>query len=156
MPPRAKGYSKPKDAKGTFKRLFTYLKPFHTMLAMAMVCVLLSSAGGVAGTYLLKPIFNTATSMFQTGSTDFTPLVRQVLLLAAVYALAALANYGSSRLMLGVHTQVLYQIRRDMFAHMEKLPLQYFDTHTHGEIMSRFTNDPDTLREFLGNSLLSV
>ncbi len=156
MPPRAKGYSKPKDAKGTFKRLFTYLKPFHTMLAMAMVCVLLSSAGGVAGTYLLKPIFNTATSMFQTGSTDFTPLVRQVLLLAAVYALAALANYGSSRLMLGVHTQVLYQIRRDMFAHMEKLPLQYFDTHTHGEIMSRFTNDTDTLREFLGNSLLSV
>ena len=156
MPPRAKGYSKPKDAKGTFKRLFTYLKPFHTTLAMAMVCVLLSSAGGVAGTYLLKPIFNTATSMFQTGSTDFTPLVRQVLLLAAVYALAALANYGSSRLMLGVHTQVLYQIRRDMFVHMEKLPLQYFDTHTHGEIMSRFTNDTDTLREFLGNSLLSV
>ena len=154
--PRVKGYGKPKNVKGTFLRLLRYLKPFSKHIIFALLCVCISSLGGVMGTYLLKPIFNIAAGMYETGSTDFSPLIRQVLLLAVVYVSAAAASYCSNRLMLRVHTQILYTIRRDMFAHLEKLPLQYFDTHTHGEIMSRFTNDTDTLREFLGNSLLSV
>lgn len=153
---RKANYGKPQDVKGSLKRLLTYLKPFRLHIIGALLCVVISSLGGVAGTYLLKPIFNRAEEMFKTGSTDFAPLIAGVIRLGSVYVLAAIASFGSSRLMLSVHTRVLYNIRREMFAHMQKLPLQYFDTHTHGEIMSRFTNDTDTLREFLGNSIINT
>ncbi len=149
----AKGFAKPQNVGKTFSRLFSYLKPHAGKLILAALLLLVSSLGGVVGTYLLKPIFNIAADMFQTGSRDFGPILRNIFLLAAVYVAGVGANYGLNRLLLKVNTSVLYEIRCQMYEKLEKLPLQYFDSRTHGEIMSRFTNDTDTLREMLSNAL---
>ena len=149
----AKGFAKPQNVGKTFARLFGYLRPHLGKLLLVAVFLLVSSLSGVVGTYLLKPIFNIAADMFQTGSRDFGPIIRNILLLAAVYIADVAANYGVNRLLLRVNTGVLYQIRCEMYEHLERLPLKYFDSRTHGEIMSRFTNDTDTLREMLSNAL---
>ena len=149
----AKGFAKPQNVGKTFVRLFSYLRPHVGKLIFVAVFLLISSLSGVVGTYLLKPIFNIAAEMFQTGSRNFSPIIRNIVLLAAVYVAGVAANYGVNRLLMRMNTQVLYQIRCEMFEHLEKLPLKYFDGRTHGEIMSRFTNDTDTLREMLSNAL---
>ena len=91
--------------------------------------------------------------MFKTGSRDFGPILRTILLLAGVYVAGVAANYGVNYLLMKMNTRVLCEIRCEMFEHLEKLPLKYFDSRTHGEIMSRFTNDTDTLREMMSNAL---
>ena len=149
----AKGFAKPKNVGKTFARLFGYLRPHVGKLLMVGVFLLINSLSGVLGTYLLKPIFNIAAEMFRTGSRDFGPILRNIVLLAAVYLAGVGANYGTNRLLMKMNTRVLCEIRCEMFEHLEKLPLQYFDSRTHGEIMSRFTNDTDTLREMLSNAL---
>lgn len=149
----ARGFAKPQNVGKTFARLFGYLKPHLGKLILTALFLLISSLSGVVGTYLLKPIFNIAADMFKTGSRDFGPIVRNLLLLAGVYVIGVAANYGVNRLLLRVNTGVLYRIRCEMYEHLEKLPLRYFDSRTHGEIMSRFTNDTDTLREMLSNVL---
>ena len=149
----AKGFAKPQNVGKTFARLFSYLRPHVGKLVMVAVFLLVNSLSGVIGTYLLKPIFNIAADMFQTGSRDFGPIFRNIGLLAAVYVAGVAANYIVNRLLLRVNTGVLYQIRCEMYEHLEKLPLKYFDSRTHGEIMSRFTNDTDTLREMMSMAL---
>jgi len=149
----ARGFAKPKNVGRTFARLFGYLRPHLGKLLLVAALLLVNSLSGVVGTYLLKPIFNIAVDMFQNGSRDFGPILRNILLLAGVYVAGVAANYGVNRLLLRVNTGVLYEIRCEMYEHLEKLPLQYFDSRTHGEIMSRFTNDTDTLREMLSNAL---
>ena len=149
----AKGFAKPQNVGKTFARLFGYLRPHLGKLILAGLFLLVNSLSGVLGTYLLKPIFNIAAEMFETGSRDFGPIIRTIVLLAVVYIAGVAANYGTNRLLLRVNTGVLYQIRCEMYEHLEKLPLKYFDSRTHGEIMSRFTNDTDTLREMISNAL---
>ena len=149
----AKGFAKPQNVGKTFARLFSYLRPHLGKLLAVAVLLLVNSLSGVVGTYLLKPIFNIAASMFETGSRDFGPILRNISLLAAVYVAGVAANYVVNRLLMKVNIHVLYEIRCDMYEHLEKLPLKYFDSRTHGEIMSRFTNDTDTLREMLSNAL---
>ena len=149
----AKGFAKPKNVGKTFARLFGYLRPHAGKLAVVAVLLLINSLSGVVGTYQLKPIFNIAADMFKTGSRDFGPILRNILLLAGVYVAGAAANYGVNFLLMRMNTRVLCEIRCEMFEHLEKLPLKYFDSRTHGEIMSRFTNDTDTLREMLSNAL---
>ena len=149
----AKGFAKPKNVGKTFARLFGYLRPHAGKLAVVAVLLLINSLSGVVGTYLLKPIFNIAADMFKTGSRDFGPILRNIFLLAGVYVAGVAANYGVNYLLMKMNTRVLCEIRCEMFEHLEKLPLKYFDSRTHGEIMSRFTNDTDTLREMLSNAL---
>ena len=149
----AKGFSKPQNVGKTFARLFSYLRPHLGKLIVAGVFLLVNSLSGVVGTYLLKPIFNIAAEMFETGSRNFGPIVRNIVLLALVYVAGVAASYGTNRLLLRVNTSVLYRIRCEMYEHLEKLPLKYFDSRTHGEIMSRFTNDTDTLREMMSMAL---
>ena len=149
----AKGFAKPQNVGKTFARLFSYLRPHAGKLVLVALFLLVNSLSGVVGTYLLKPIFNIAADMFQTGSRDFGPIFRNIGLLAAVYVAGVAANYIVNRLLLRVNTGVLYQIRCEMYEHLEKLPLKYFDSRTHGEIMSRFTNDTDTLREMMSMAL---
>ena len=149
----AKGFAKPKNVGKTFARLFGYLRPHIGKLVVVAVLLLVNSLSGVIGTYLLKPIFNIAADMFKTGSRDFGPILRNILLLAGVYVAGVAANYGVNYLLMKMNTRVLCEIRCEMFEHLEKLPLKYFDSRTHGEIMSRFTNDTDTLREMMSNAL---
>ncbi len=145
--------AKPKNAMQTFLRLFGYLKPNAILIAAIVLCLVVSAGAGVAGTYMLKPIINEIAALARAGSIDLTTLIRNILLLAVIYGFGALSNYAVNRLVLTVSTAALESIRVDLFTKLERLPLKYFDTHTHGEIMSRFSNDTDALREMLGQGL---
>ena len=147
------GQRKPKNAKKTFGRLIGYLKPYLFSLIIIIVGLLVSAGAGVAGTYLLKPIINQIGQMVQTKSGDFTVFFRYLGVLAAIYGVGALMTYVVNRLIVNLSTAVLEAVRVEMFEKLQKLPLRYFDSQTHGEIMSRFSNDTDALREMLGQGL---
>ena len=144
---------KPKNARKTFGRLIGYLKPYLFSLIIIVVGLLISAGAGVAGTYLLKPIINQIEQMVQTKSSDFTQFFSYLTVLAVVYGVGALMTYVVNRLIVNVSTATLEAVRVDMFTKLERLPLRYFDSQTHGEIMSRFSNDTDALREMLGQGL---
>ena len=157
MAPGAHGAQrKPKNAAKTFGRLAGYFKPHLFSLIVIIVGLLISAGAGVAGTYLLKPIINQIEQMVQTKSSDFTVFFTYLGILAAVYGVGALMTYVVNRLIVNVSTAALEAVRVDMFTKLEQLPLRYFDSQTHGEIMSRFSNDTDALREMLGQGLPSL
>jgi ATP-binding cassette subfamily B protein len=157
MAPGAHGAQrKPKNAAKTFGRLAGYLKPYLLSLIVIIVGLLISAGAGVAGTYLLKPIINQIEQMVQTKSSDFTAFFTYLAILAAVYGVGAVMTYVVNRLIVNVSTATLEAVRVDMFSKLEQLPLRYFDSQTHGEIMSRFSNDTDALREMLGQGLPSL
>ena len=156
MPRPMQQGNRPRNVKNTMRRLLHFLQP-HTLRMIAVILlVVISAAGAVVGTYLLKPIFNIAAELFTTGSTDIRVFVGYIVALAAIYLCTAAATYLYNRIVVTVSTRVLMEIRNDMFSHLQRLPIQYFDTHTHGEIMSRFTNDTDTLREMLSSALPNI
>lgn len=103
---------------------------------------------------MLKPILNEYIVPFaNTGTAELSGFLKMIALLFFIYLLGAGSTYLYSRLMLSVSAGTLCRIRKELFSHMEDLPIRYFDAHTHGELMSRYTNDTDTLRELLTNSL---
>lgn len=145
---------KPKNAKKTFGRIMSYLSDYKWMLVLVCVLVALSSGAAVAGTYFLKPIIDDYIApMIGSQNPDFTGLLRMVIMLAVIYALGAVCTYAYNRIMVNVAADSLYKMRMDMFTHMQKLPIRYFDTRTHGEIMSRYTNDIDTMRNMMSQSI---
>lgn len=155
MPPvKMKGTAKPKNAGKTILRLLGYMGAFKALWPLVVVCVLVSSLSRVAGTYLLKPAINDfIIPLIGKQNPDLGGFARLIALIAAIYVCGALATWANSRLMLCISAGTLYKIRTDLFAKMETLPLRFYDTHTHGELMSRFTNDTDTLRDMLSQSV---
>lgn len=156
MPP-ARGtmpMKKPKNAKKTFARIMSYLSEYRLMLILVCILVALSSGAAVAGTYFLKPIIDDFIApMIGSQNPDFTGLLRIIIMLAAIYAMGAICTYAYNRIMVNIAADSLYKMRMDMFTHMQKLPIRYFDTRTHGEIMSRYTNDIDTMRNMMSQSI---
>lgn len=151
--PNVRIANRAKNAKKTMVRLFKYLHPHRWTLVGIALSMIVAAVATVMGTYMLKPILNEAVNMFNTGSSDFAYFFKLVAVLAGIYVLGAGCNYLGQRLLLGVTTSSLLTIRKEMFSHLQRLPLKYFDKRTHGEIMSRFTNDTDTLREMLSSAL---
>lgn len=157
--PGARGgmkFAKPENTKGTFLRLITYFKPYALILAIVSVCIIIAAEANVYGTAQLKTIIDDyLTPMVKTGATAelWHGFTLAVVKMAAVFLFGAVCVYIHSRLMLNVSTGVMFDIRKDMFTAMEKLPIRFFDSHTHGEIMSRYTNDTDSMREMLGQSI---
>ncbi|NLN65261.1 MAG: ABC transporter ATP-binding protein [Clostridiaceae bacterium] len=148
---------KPKDAGKTIKRIFSYMKGYRGHLAAVFLLVLISSAGQIAATYFLKPLFNDFILPFVgMQNPDLSAFIRMLVIMALIYASGALATFIYNRLMITVATGTLYKIRTELFSHMQKLPIRYFDTHTHGELMSRYTNDTDALRNMLSQSLVNI
>lgn len=146
--------AKPKNAGKTLKRIMTYMFQFKLQLLMVAVAILASSAAGVAGTYFLKPIINQHIIPFiGQKDPDLSGFISIISLLGAIYIIGVAATYTYNRLMLNISTGTLYKIRVDLFRHMEALPIKYFDTHTHGELMSRYTNDTDALREMISHGI---
>ena len=141
------GRSRPKNTKKTLKQLFHYLGLHKLYLAAVAVLVLISSLANILGTYLLKPVIN---NYILPG--DIPGLIRTLLWMGGMYLAGVLATYGYNQLMVHTAQKVVSEIRDDLFRKTQKLPLTYFDAHTHGELMSRFTNDVDTLTEALNNS----
>ena len=159
MPPRKQGpMQKPKNAFGAFKRILSYMAEYKALLLLVVVFIICSSLANVIGTsFLQKIIDNYLTPLIKdSGNAElyrgFMAVLGQMLL---VYVIGALCTFGYSRIMLNISTKTLFKIRTDLFTHMETLPIKYFDTHTHGELMSRYTNDIDTIREMLSNAVSS-
>jgi ATP-binding cassette subfamily B protein len=116
-------------------------------MALVALLVCISSLANIMGTYMLKPVIN---QFILPNDTD--GLIRALIRMAVMYGAGVLATFGYNQLMVITCQKIVGRIRRDLFEHTQKLPLSYFDTHTHGELMSRFTNDVDTLTEALNNS----
>ena len=140
-------YKRPKDLKGTLLRLLGYLGAHKLSLAAVAGMVVVSSMANILGTYLLRPVIR---NFIEPG--DMAGLGRMVLKMAAMYGVGALCTLGYNQLMVHTAQQVVAQIRRDLFLHTQTLPLKYFDGHTHGDLMSHFTNDVDAISEALNNS----
>ncbi len=149
-------FEKPKNTKKTLLRLLSYVTQKKALLFVVFVLVLFTSIADIAGTYLLTPIINEIGNMVSTGSRDFTVIIKYLCGLGLLYILGALAQYTYSRLMLNVSHGTLNVLRKDLFEHLQDLPIKYFDTHTHGELMSRFTNDVDTIREAISQGLIQT
>lgn len=152
--PRQIPMKKPKNAKKTIGRIAQYLGKHKIRLIAVAVLVVVSSLASVAGTYFLKPIIDDyIVPLIGKENPDFSGLAGIILLLGAIYVVGAVSSYAYNRIMLTVSADSLFRMRKDMFDHMQKLPIRYFDTHTHGDIMSRYTNDIDTLRNMMTNSV---
>lgn len=150
---RGRAMEKPKDAIGTIKRILTYLKDYKLQLVIVALTLIITAVTSVVATYFLKPIFNDLSEMVGQSNPDLSHFIETLLTLSAIYLLSIASSYLYSRLMLNISTGVLRQVRIDMFRHMQSLEMRFFDSHTHGELMSHFTNDTDTLREMISNSL---
>ena len=144
-------YKKPKDTKKTLKRLLGYLGVHKIAVAIVAIFVTVSSVASILGTYLLKPVVN---RYILPG--DVEGLARMLFFMGVMYAVGVLATYGYGQIMARTGQQVVSEIREDLFRHTQGLPLSYFDGHTHGELMSRFTNDVDTISEALNNSFTTL
>ena len=159
-------FQKPKNVKKTVLRLFGYLSKRKWLLILVVVMVLLSTLGMVSASYFIRVIVDDYLQPMLTAgpeNADFGPLIHMLARMAVLFALSAAASYGYARIMLILSQSTVNIIRRDLFDAMQDLPISYFDTHTHGELMSRYTNDVDTVRNFLSmgfvqtiSSLVSV
>nr|WP_325304065.1 ABC transporter ATP-binding protein [uncultured Oscillibacter sp.] len=145
------GFRKPKNIRSTLGKLMRYLGRYTLHLALVAALLVVSSACTVGGSYLIRPLIN---DYILPG--DFPGLARMLAIMALVYVLGAVCSYGYSRIMVQIAQTTMSNIRADLFSRMQDLPLKFFDTHTHGELMSRYTNDIETVSEALNNSFGSL
>ncbi|TCK88017.1 ATP-binding cassette subfamily B protein [Natranaerovirga hydrolytica] len=152
---KSKVTRKPNDALKTIKRILAYLSEYKLSLIVVFICIVLSALAQVIGISFLKVITdNYLTPMLnEYDSTLMMGFIRIIIFMAAVFLIGAISTYVFSRVMLRVSTKTLYNIRVQLFSKMQSLPIKYFDTHTHGDLMSLYTNDIDTLRQMLSNSV---
>jgi len=145
---------KAKNPKKTLTRLFGYLKQYKWRLAGMVVCIILSTVAQVASNSSLSSLIEDYIKpMLRQEVPDFGPLVRFLCLMACVYLVGLLASFLQQRLMIVVGQGTQKVIRDEMFAHMQRLPIRYFDTHPVGDVMSRYTNDIDTLRQMISQAI---
>ena len=141
---------KPKHLGYTLRTLLSYLGRHKFLLLAVAVLVTISALANLLGTYMIRPLVNN----LATGGVE--ALLRGVALTALIYLAGALAAWGYTQTMVKAAQKVLFDIRRDLFAHLQKLPLHFFDTRRHGDVMSYFTNDVDTISDALNNSFAMV
>ena len=149
--PRYVGYKRPKNTKKTILHLLHYLGRHKWMFGLVALLVLISTSANLMGTYLLKPLIN---RYIVPG--DLDGLFKAVLAMGVMYFCGAMATLGYNQVMVHTSQQVIQEIRQDLFEHVQTLPLKYFDVHTHGELMSRFTNDVDTVQEAMNSSFAMI
>ncbi len=149
------GGGKPKNMGMTVKRLLSYVfKGYGFNFLLVLLCIIISAVAGVNGSMFLRALVDDyITPMLKSGSSDFTPLFHALVTLALIYLSGIIATYLYNVLMVGVAQGVLKKIRDEMFNHMQTLPIRYFDTHAHGDVMSYYTNDADTLRQMISQSI---
>ena len=149
--PGGHGYQRPKDMKGTFQKLMRYVGRYKGALVLVAICLVISSAASVATSYMLKPLLN---DYIIPG--DFPGLFRMLLVMGGLFALSALCSFAYARIMVHVAQRTVAAIRQDLFDHLQALPIRYYDRHQSGDLMSRFTNDIDTVSEMLNSSFASI
>ena len=140
--------------KGTIKRLLQLLRPYRLHMLVVAVCIIASAlAGTVTMTYMETIIDDHIKPMLLSGSSDFSGLIRSITEMAVLFGVSIVAVAVQGIIMATVSQGALRNIRNQMFTHMQTLPIKYFDTHTFGNTMSHFTNDTDTLRQMLSQSI---
>ena len=145
------------DVKGTLKRLLRYFRPHWHKILLVMICIGVSAYANVQGSLFLKTLIDdNITPLLASPDPDFTGLLHAIIKMACIYACGTAAALTQSLTMAKVSQGILKQIRDEMFAHMQSLPIRYFDTHTHGDIMSHYTNDTDTMRQMITQSLPQI
>lgn len=141
---------RPKDLRFTVESLLSYMGRHKFLLAAVAVLVAISASANLLGTYMIRPVVNSL------ASGDLSALARGVGLTAAIYAVGVVCSFGYTQTMVKAAQKVLYDIRRDLFAHLQTLPLRFFDAQKQGDVMSYFTNDVDTIADALNNSFAMV
>ena len=149
--PNGHGFQRPKDMKGTFKKLMRYVGRYKAALVLVAVCLIVSSAASVASSYMLKPLLN---NYILPG--DFPGLLKMLVLMGGLFALSAVCSFAYARIMVHVAQRTVAAIRQDLFDRLQQLPVSYYDQHQSGDLMSRFTNDIDTVSEMLNSSFASI
>ena len=140
--------------KDVVKRLMSYIGHYKLRFAAVLVCIVVNALAMVSCSLYLQTLIDSyITPLLQAAAPDFAPLFRSVLIMGCIYAVGILACLFYNRTMVSIAQGTLKRIRDEMFEHMQTLPIRYFDTHTHGDIMSHYTNDTDTLRQMLAQSI---
>lgn len=151
-----RGGGRPKNTRETVQRLMSYLNGDKAKMSLALVCVVVNTLGMLAGSYMLRPIINTYIAPTDGSSGDAAGLARALAVMAAVYLIGVCASYAQARIMLTVAQSALKKIRNDLFGKMQSLPVRFYDTNSNGDLMSRFTNDVDTIGMMLSNTLVQL
>lgn len=161
------GVSRPKNLKGTIGRLLKYLSPYKGRMAVVFICIAVQAVANILATSLLSPLLDgltvhvgddkTFTGIASLDALAYTDKLKylaiMVSLIAGVYVMTMAVNYVLNRILIGVSTSTMTRMRNDLFEHMQRLPVKVFDTNTHGELMSRFTNDIDMMNEFVARCI---
>ena len=142
----------------TIKRLLKYVtKEYKFQLVVVLVSIIISALVGVIGVQFIKYLIDDfITPLLSSEVPDYSDLLNVILIMGGIYLLGVICTYLYNRLMINISQGVLNTIRKQMFNHMQKLPIRYFDSRTHGETMSTYTNDVDTLRQMLSQSIPQV
>ncbi len=146
---------KPKNIWPSIKRILSYLAEDKVKLIIAFVCVILSSISSLAASYMLRPIINEFIEIVG-GNADYVGFAMALGLMALVYLVGVVGNYTQARLMIGISQNAIHKIRGDLFNKMQKLSVRFFDKNSYGELMSRYTNDVDTIGEMLNNTIIHL
>lgn len=159
---------KPKATKETIKRLLRYLEEDKSKLVFVFLCVILATVANLAGSYMLRPIINGLDDSFRLYRTAeesaraaiaadaVSALIQRLLLMGSIYLAGVFFSYLQQRIMVTIAQKALQKLRGDLFAKLQRLPVRFFDTNSHGELMSRFTNDVDTVGEMLTNTVVQI
>ena len=140
--------------KDVVKRLMSYIGHYKLRFAAVLICIVVNALAMVSYSLYLQTLIDSyITPLLQAATPDFAPLFRSILIMGCIYAVGILACLFYNRTMVSIAQGTLKRIRDEMFEHMQTLPIRYFDTHTHGDIMSHYTNDTDTLRQMLAQSI---
>ena len=153
--PRGDG-RKAKNVGKTLKRILSYVgKEYKFHIIVVFICIIIGSLAGVAGSLFIQRLIDDYITpmLLSTGAPDYTPLIGAISIMAVIYLAGALANWSYNFIMVSVSQGVMKKIRDELFTHMQKLPIKYFDTHAHGDLMSHYTNDTDTLRQMISQSI---
>ena len=143
-----------KDTKATVKRLLSYLKKYKMRFILVVICIVISAVVNVQCSLFIKSLIDDyITPLLTNHSQDFSGLIQYIGKMAAIFIVGVVATYLYNRLMIVIAQGILKKIRDEMFEHMQRLPIKYFDTHSHGDIMSHYTNDTDTLRQMISQSI---
>lgn len=147
---------KPQNVGKTIGRLASYLKEDSLHLVFVMVCVIISTATNLAGSYMLRPIIDNYIVPVDGTAGDPAGLARSLMLMAGIYIVGVITTYLQTYTMLHVSQRAVLKLRADLFSKMQNLPIRFFDTNSNGDLMSRYTNDMDSITEMMNNTLVNM
>ncbi len=147
---------KGKNASGSIKRVFSYISQDKMKLVFVLLCAVISTVSSLGGSYVLRPVINNLVDKNTTKSEKVEMLILGLIVMGAIYMAGVVTSYIQQKVMIKISQNAIQRIRNDLFDKLQRLPVKYHDTHTHGELMSRFTNDLDSVGEMLNNTLVHL